>query len=117
MTALGKVHAHHRVAGREQCEIHRHIRLCARVGLNIGKIRAEQFTRAAHRDILYNIHTFATAVIAFARIAFGVFVGQHTTHRRHYRGRNDVFAGNQFQISLLAGKFFAHRRTDFGVVF
>ena len=117
VTAFGKVHTHNGVAGLNQRKISRHIRLGAGVGLDVREVRAEQLFGAVNRDVLDQIDTFTAAVIALAGIAFGIFVGQHAAHGRHNGRGNDIFAGNQFQISALAGKFFVHRLADSRVIF
>ncbi len=117
VSALGKIHTHNGIAGLNQRKIRRHIRLRARMRLYVGKIRTEQFTGTLDRDIFYDIDALTAAVIALARITLGIFVGQHTAHCRHNGRGNDVFAGNQLQISLLTGKLLRHRRADFFVVF
>ena len=116
MPALGKVHAHDRVAGRKEGKVDRHVRLRARVGLDIGKACAEQLFCARNGDVLDHIHAFAAAVIALARIALGVLIGQHAAHGRHNGGGNDVFAGNQLQVAPLAIELCLHGVADLFVM-
>ena len=60
---------------------------------------------------------FAAAVIAFAGIAFGVFVGKLAALRFHYGGADVVFRGNQLDMVLLALVFGGDGGGEFGVEF
>ena len=115
MSAVRKVHAHDGIAGLEHGKVHREIRLRARMGLHVGMLAAEQLFQAIARKIFHNIHKFAAAVIALAGIPLRVLVGQVAAHRRHHRGRDDVFACDEFQIPPLTGKLLFHRLTYFGI--
>src|SRR5207247_1994133 len=55
-----------------------------------------------HRDLFDRIDVFATSVPAFARIAFSVFVRQYGALSFHDRRARKIFAGDQFDILLLA---------------
>ena len=57
----------------------------------------------------------AALVIARARVALGVFVGQHAAGRFAHGGRNVVFAGDQFQRRLLTLGFLLDQVEDGGV--
>ena len=61
------------------------------------------------------VDILATAVIALARIAFGVFVGHHAALRLQHRLADDVFRGDQFQIILQAPGFLLNRGENFRV--
>ena len=84
MAAVIEFQAHRRVAGRQQGEVGRDVRLRARVRLYVGVIRAEQRLRPLDRELLDNVDKLTAAVVALARIALGVLVGQDGTHRRQY---------------------------------
>ena len=45
------------------------------MGLHVYILCAEEFFGAVNRQLLGNVHVFAAAVVAFAGVAFGVFVG------------------------------------------
>ena len=45
------------------------------MGLHVYIFCAKEFFGAVNRQLLGNVHVFAAAVIAFAGVAFGVFVG------------------------------------------
>ena len=60
---------------------------------------------------------FAAAVIAFAGITFGVFVGQHGALRLHNGHRGKIFGSDKLQLFALAGKFFGYRIKYGGIGF
>ena len=51
--------------------------------LHVRIFRAEKLLYAVEREVFRDVHPLATAVIAFARIALGVFVCEHRTLRFH----------------------------------
>ena len=105
VSALVEVHAHDGVAGVEHGKIDRHVRLSARMGLHIGMLCAEQLAGALTGDLLDDVDAFAAAVVALAGIALGVFVGEVAAHRRHHGGSDNVFAGDQLEVSALSFQF------------
>jgi len=86
-----EAHAENTVARLEQRQIHGRVRLRARVRLYVGEVRAEELLGAIDREALGDIDEFATPVVALARIAFGVFVGQHRTLRFEHAGTRVIF--------------------------
>ena len=105
MPAIGQIHAHDRITGLKQSEIHSQISLCARMRLYIGVFGAEQFLRPLNGQIFRNIHILTAAVITMSRVAFRIFIGHYTAHGFHDRYAGMVFRGNHFQIILLTGLF------------
>ena len=101
VTAVGQSHAHHRVTGLQHGEINSHVGLGTAVGLDVGVFRAEELAGSRAGQILDNIHALASAVIAFSRIAFRVFVRKAGTHGSHNRRRNKVLAGDQLHVGPL----------------
>ena len=81
VAAVREVHAEHRVARLQQREVHRHVGLRAGVRLHVGVLGAEQLLRARDRERLGDVDELAAAVVALARIALGVLVGQHRAGR------------------------------------
>ena len=75
--AVREVHPQHGVARLQQREIHRHVGLRARVRLHVGVLGAEQRLRAVDGQRFGDVDELAAAVVALARIAFGVLVRQH----------------------------------------
>ena len=78
-----QVHAHDRVARARQCVIRRPHSPATRVRLHIRVVRTEQFLGALDRERLDVVDVLTAAVVALARIAFGVLVGEHRALRRH----------------------------------
>ena len=115
MAAGGEIEAHEGVAGLQQRQKHRLVHLAAGVRLHVGEIRAEQFFGAIDRERLGDVDPFAAAVIARARIAFGVFVGHHRALRFQHRAADDVFRGDQFDLMALPAEFAFDRGGDFRI--
>ncbi|CWS34458.1 Uncharacterised protein [Neisseria meningitidis] len=84
--------------------------------MDVGVLRAEQFFDAVNRQLFDNIDVFAAAVVAFAGVAFGVFVGQLGTLRFHYGAADVVFRGNQLDVVLLALVFLGNGCCQIGVI-
>ena len=76
--------------------------------LNVGKLDTEKLFCALDCKIFCNVHVFATAVITFAGIAFRILVGVESACRRKNGFGNYIFAGDEFEIVLLAFKLFEH---------
>ena len=66
-------------------------------------------------QLLRHVHGIAAAVIAVAGIALGIFVGKAGPHSHHHRRTDDVFGSDQFNVSLLAGKFLLNGRAHLRV--
>ena len=115
MAAVGKVHAHKRVAWLQKRGIDLEIGLRARVRLHVCKFCAEELLGARNRQRLQLVDIVAAAVITPARVALGVFIGEHRAHRRDDGRGGDVFRCDEFDILLLTGKFAADQRGNLGV--
>ena len=115
MPAVGQVHPQHCVAGLQQGEIRRLVGLRAGMGLDVGMLRAEQLAGPFPRDVLHHIYFLAAAIIALARIPFGVFIGQDAAHGRHHRGGHDIFRSDQLQIPALTEQLALHGLPDFRI--
>ena len=105
VAAVREVHAEHGVARLQQREVDRHVRLRARVRLHVGVLGAEQLLRARDRQRLGDVDELAAAVVALARIAFGVLVGQHRAGRLQHRLADEVLRGDQLEAGVLAVLF------------
>ena len=84
-------------------------------GCTFAKLATEQFGHAFDRQIFGDIDVLAAAVIALARKAFGIFVGEDRTLRLEYRAADDVLRRDQFDLVALATEFEADRFGDFGI--
>ena len=105
MAAVGQIHAQHCVAWLEHGLIGSVVCLRAAVRLHIGVFSAEKLLDAFARQIFDDVDVFAAAVIALARIAFGVFVRQAGALRRHHSAAGKVFRSDQLDLVALTLEF------------
>ncbi|MNZ12287.1 hypothetical protein D3C78_291620 [compost metagenome] len=84
--------------------------------LDVGVVGAEQLLGAVDGQLLDDVDVLATTVVALARIAFGVLVGQHGTLGFHHRRAGVVLGGDQLDVLFLALSFLLHRGKEFGIV-
>ena len=110
MTSGRQRHAEDRVAGLQQREEDRLIRLGAGMRLHIRETTAEQLLGALDREAFGDIDEIAATVIAASRIALGVFVRERRTLRFEHRLRDDVLAGDELNLRLFALDFTIDRR-------
>ena len=101
VAAGGEVEAHERVARLHQRQEHALVRLAARVRLDVGEAAVEQDAGALDRELFRDVDELAAAVIALARIALGVFVGQHRALRLEHGAGDDVLGGDQLDLVAL----------------
>ena len=102
VTAGVQAHAEHGVAGLEHRHVDRRVGLGAGVGLDVGPVGAEQLAGAFDGQVLDHVHVFAAAVVALARVALGVLVGEYGALGFHGPGRGVVLGGDQLDVLLLA---------------
>ena len=117
MTAGGKVEPHEGVARLHQRHEHFGIGRRAGMRLHVGEAAAEQFGHPLDREPLDNVDELAAAVIALARQAFGIFVGQHRALRLKHRAADDIFRRDQLDLVALAAEFLADRIGDLRIAF
>ena len=103
--AVRQVQAENGVARLNDRGVRSHVGGRAGVRLHVGVLGAEQLLGAVARQILHHVGKFASAVIAFAGIAFGVLVGEDRAGRFQHRFAHEVFRGNQLQAFVLAALF------------
>jgi hypothetical protein len=115
VTAVGEVHAEDRVAGGEQGQEYREVGLGSRVGLDVGMGRAEKFLDPIDGDLLDLIDEFTAAVVALVGQALSIFVGENRALGCHHRRGGEVFAGDQFEVVLLAIQLLADEGRNSGV--
>ncbi len=108
-------HAEDRVARLQRGEEHRLIRLRAGMRLDVGKFGVEQLLDAVDRKLLGDVDELAPAVVALARIALGVFVGELRALRRHHGGAGVVLRRDQLDMLFLAQVLAGDRSGKFGV--
>ncbi len=115
VAAVVQFEAQDRVARFEQGQIDRFVGLGARVGLDVGVIGAKEPLGTFDSDLFGDVHEIATAVVAFARVPFGILVGKHAAHRRQYWSRDIVFAGDQLYPVGLSSALQLDRGIEFRV--
>ena len=84
VTAFGQAHTHDGLAWFQKGQEHRLVGRSATVRLHIGGVCTKQLLDAVDGELLGNIYVFATAVVALARVALGVFIGQLCALRLHH---------------------------------
>ncbi len=115
VTAVGEVEAQQSLPRRHQRVQHRGVGLGAGVRLHVGEVGAEQRLGPIAGDVLHDVDVLATAVVAAAGQALGVFVGQHAALGLQHRARHEVLRGDHLQRVALAAKLFPEQFGDVGV--
>ena len=108
MTALRQIHAHDGITQIQQSKINCQIGLCTGVRLNIGIFCAEQLAGTLDGNVLHLVHIDTAAIVALAGQALSVLVGQNAAHCGHDGGRDDVLAGDQFNVLALTVQLAIH---------
>ena len=109
VAAMCQTHAQNGVARLQHRCIHRLVGLRTGMRLHVGVFRAEQRLGAVYRQLLGDVHELAAAVIALARIALGILVGELAALRLHHRRAGVVFRGDQLDVIFLAAVFILDR--------
>ena len=117
MAAVGEIHAEHGVARLQQREVDRHVRLGARMRLDVGVIGAEQRFRAGDSRALGDVHELAAAVIALAGIALRVLVRHHRAGGFEDGAAHEILRGDQLEAAVLTMQFVADGVGDLGIGF
>ena len=115
VAAVREVHAQDGVAGLQHRGVSGLIGLRAGMRLHVGVLGAEQLLGAVARQVLHDVGELASAVVAFAGIAFGVLVGEDAAGGFQHRFRDEVLAGDQLQLRVLALGFVENGLVDVGV--
>ncbi|MDT4775841.1 hypothetical protein FQZ97_79810 [compost metagenome] len=116
VAAVGQAHAEDGVAGVQQGQVDGAVGLGAGVRLDVGVVGAEQLLGAVDGQLLDLVDELATTVVALARIAFGVLVGQAAALGLHHPLAGVVLRGDQFDMVFLPCILGVHRRQQFVVV-
>ena len=88
--------------GLQQRVVDGRVRLRARVRLHVGVLGAEQRLGAVDRELLGDVDVLAAAVVALARVALGVLVGEDRALALEHRDRHEVLRGDHLERALLA---------------
>ena len=76
--------------------------LGARVRLHVDVLGAEELLGPVDGELLGDVDELAAAVVALARIALGVLVGEHRALAVEDRLRHEVLGGDHLERRLLA---------------
>ena len=117
MASVRKVHAEDGIAGFQDRQIHGHIRLAARMRLNIDVFGAKECFGALDCKVLDDVDEFASAVVPAARVSLGVLIGEYGTGRFEYGAIGEIFRRDQLQSFGLALFFVFDRGMDLGIKF
>ena len=115
MAAVRKIHTHDGVAGVKEGKIDGKVCLCARMRLYVCMLGAEKLLKTVAGDILNDINAFTAAVIALARISFGILIRKMTAHSCHDGFGYKVFRCNKLDMRALTLELFFHRFRDITV--
>ena len=116
VAALVELHAQDPIAGADRAEVGRHVGLGPRVGLDVDVLGAgEQRQGALLGEPLGDVDELAAAVVALARQALGVLVGEPAALRLEDRREDVVLAGDELDLVVLATALADHRRPQLGV--
>src|SRR3989338_2336673 len=112
MAALVKAHPHEDVADVEQREVHRMVRRTSRVRLDIDVLCMEELPRPLDGELLYLIDNLVPAIVALAREALAVLVGEDTSHRLEHGQGDKILGGDHFSSLTLALQLAPDERVD-----
>ena len=115
MAAMVEAHPEQRVARGEQREIDGCVRLRAGVRLYVGVRGTEKRLRALDREFLGDVDELAATVVALARVALGVLVGEYRALRLQHPRARIVLRGDELEVLLLAAAFRGDRGSQPGV--
>ena len=115
VTAVAELHAQGGVAGFHERVVGGEVGLRAGVGLDVGVLSGEQRFGAVDRQRLHLIDVLAAAVIALARIALRVLVGEDRAHGGQDGRAGVVLRGDHLQRVALAGGLAPQGGGDIGV--
>ena len=100
------------VAGLGQRQQHRLVGLAAGARLHVGEVAVEQLLGALDGQRLGLVDVLAAAVVAPARIALGILVGERRAGGLQHRAADDVLRGDQLDLVALAVGLARHGRVD-----
>ena len=112
VAAVVERHPHDRVAGLDHRHVGGVVGLGAGVGLDVRVLGAEELLGAVDRELLGDVDLLAAAVVALARIALGVLVGEHRSGGLEHGLGNEVLGRDHLQRPLLAGELAVEHLRD-----
>ena len=103
------------VARLQRREVDRHVRLCARVRLDVRVLRTEELFCAIDRELLDLVDDLAAAVVAPTRIALGVLVRRNASDRLQHGRPREVLRRDQLDLAALPLELPLEERRDLGI--
>ena len=99
--AMGEIHAQNRVARLHEGQVDRLVHGRARERLDVGVLAAKQLLGPLAGQLLDGVGELLAAVVAPARIALGVLVGEHRAQGGEHLGVGVVLGGDQLDAPCL----------------
>jgi hypothetical protein len=85
------------------------------VRLDVGVLRAEEGLDPVNGQLLGDVNVLAAAVVAAARVALCILVGEDGALGFHHGARGKVLGSNHFQGAALAAELLVQDCCDFGI--
>ena len=104
VTAVGQRQAEDRVADVRHGHERSGVGLRTSVGLNVHVVATEDLLRTFDGERLRDVHKLAATVVAAARVALGVLVGEDRALRLEDGARHEVLRGDHLEGVTLATK-------------
>ena len=101
VSAVVQIHAHEGVTGVQAGQEHGHVGLCAAMGLHICPAGTVQLLGTLNGDGFALVHYLASAVVAFAGIAFSILVCHDGAHGLHHLVTHEILGGDQLYTFCL----------------
>src|SRR5262245_40982069 len=117
MTAMRKIHSENGVAVIACSQVDGHIGLASGMRLHVDVIGVEELLGAIDRRSFDDVGKFTSSIIAFARITFGIFIGEDRTGGLEHSFGNEVLRRNQFEPLMLPAGFVLNRSENFRIRF
>jgi hypothetical protein len=113
--AVGEVQTHDGVVLARDGVQDRGVGAGTRVRLDVRVLGAEQLLQPVDRDLLDLVDDLAPAVVALARVALGVLVGEDAALRLQRGDRREVLRRDHLERRLLTGELGVEETRDVGV--
>jgi hypothetical protein len=117
MAAVGEVHPENRISVLTGCQKDGHIGLASGVGLDVGVLGPEEFTGTCDGGPFDDVCEFASPIVAAARVALGILVGEDGTGGFENGLGDEVLRGDQLEPFVLAVRLLTNGFVDEGIDF
>ena len=116
VAAMSEVEPEEFLAGLHEGEVDRLVGRRAGVRLHVDPVGAEELLGAVSREVLHHVDLLAAAVVALARQALGVLVGQRAAERLEHGGADEVLGGDELEAVVLPLDLAADGLEDLGIL-